>query len=138
MLLHDRLDCCQTQPAASRLCRKASLEYPVSNAFRYPGTAILNLNSHVASGGKPRGQGKALVHVLGAYQKLTSLWCSFAGIDNHVLDNLSQLNRITDDWIQIPLIGKVGLELRPAERQKHCVGENFRNVESLLNRGAPF
>src|SRR6185295_10904267 len=138
MLLHDRLDRSQTQAAAPRLCRKAGFEYSVSNAFWYPGTAILNLDSHIPSGGKPGGQWQALIHVLGAHQKLASLWGSFTGIDNHVLDDLSQLNRITNDWVQIRLIGKVRLELRPAERQKHRVGENFRNVERLLNRSASF
>ena len=50
-------------------------------------------------------------------------------VNNQVLDDLRKLNRITNDRIQFPLKGKVGFELRPAERKKDGKGENFRNIQ---------
>ena len=138
MLLHDRLDGSQTQAAAAWFCRKKSLKYPVSNAFRNPGTAVFNLDSHVPPGRKPRRCWDPLINILGAHQKLASLRSGFAGVNNHVLDYLRKLNRITNNWIQIPLKGELGFELRPAERKKDSMGENFRNIQRLFNRGSAF
>src|SRR6202043_4014131 len=62
----------------------------------------------------------------------------FAGVNNHVLDDLRQLNRITNDWIQIRLKRKEGLKLRPAERKKDSRDENVRNIQCLFHRNAAF
>ena len=139
MLLHDRFDGGQTQAAAARFCRKASLKYPFSNAcreFRY--RCLQSRFSRTARREARTTTGIRLIHILCAHQKFASLRSSFTGINHHVLDDLRKLNRITNDWIQIPLKGKVGFELRSAEGKKDGVGENFRNVERLFNRGSAF
>src|SRR5271157_4123616 len=136
MLLHDRLDGSQAQTAAAWLCAKKNFKYPVSNVFRNPGTAIFNLDFHVLAGRKARGRCYPSINILGAHQKLASLRCGLASVNYRVLNYLRNLNRITNNWIQIPLKGKLGFELRPAERKKDSLGENFRNVQSLFKRGS--
>src|SRR5580700_1097121 len=138
MLLHDRLDGCQTQAAAAWLCRKKNLKYPVSNVFGNPGTAIFNLDFHVPPGRKPRRRCYPFVSILGANQKLASLRSGLASVNCRVLNYLRNLNRIANNRIQIPLKGKLGFELRPAERKKDSLGENFRNIQRLFKRGSAF
>ena|ERR1700680_2239489 len=99
MLLHDRLDRSETQAVAERLCRKTNLKYSVSNAFRNPGTAIFKLDSHIPPDRKVRGRWHPLINILGAHQKLAFLQRGFAGVNNHVLDYLRKLNRISNDGI---------------------------------------
>ena len=126
------------RPLPPGFCRKTNLKYPVSNAFRNPGTPVFNLDSHVPPGRKARRRWDPLINILGAHQKLASLRRGFAGVNNHVLDYLRKLNRITNNWIQIRLKGKEWFELRPAEREKDSRGEDFRNIQRLFNRGSAF
>ena len=97
MLLDDRLDGRQTQAAAAWFCCKKGLKYPVSNAFRNPGTLVFNLDSHVPPNRKVRRHWDPLINILGAHQKLAFLRSGFVSVNNHVLDYLRKLNRITND-----------------------------------------
>ena len=134
MLLHDRFNGRQAKPTAAWLGRKTSFKYSVPNALGDPGSVIFNFDLNVPTGRKFGGRQAALVHILGAHQKLANFRSGFAGVDHHVLNDLRELNGIADDWIQVRLKGKVRFELGAAEGEMDRMSKNFRDVERLLDR----